>query len=65
MRRPIRSQQCDLFAARAIAPPPLPVLTRSELVSLLSALLLEVISHRRSQAHQAQQEPCDEQQDRA
>jgi hypothetical protein len=65
MRRPIRSKQCDLFAAPATAPLSLPVVMRSELVSLLSALLFEVISHRRSQAHRAQQEPCHEQQDHA
>ena len=65
MRRPIRSKQCDLFAAPAAAPLSLPVVMRSELVSLLSALLFEVISHRRSQAHRAQQEPCHEQQDHA
>jgi hypothetical protein len=65
MRQPIRSKQRDLFAAPATAPMPLPVVIRSELVSLLNALLLEVISHRRSQAHRAQQEPCHEQQDHA
>jgi hypothetical protein len=65
MRRPIRSKQRDLFAAPATAPLSLPVVMRSEVVSLLSALLLEVISHRRSQAHRARQEPCDEQQDHA
>jgi hypothetical protein len=60
MRRPIRSKQRDLFAAPATAPTSLPVVMRSELVSLLNALLLEVISHRRSQARRAQQEPCHE-----
>ena len=65
MSRPIRSKQCVLFAAPATAPLSLPVVMRSELVSLLSALLFEVISHRRSQAHRAQQEPCHEQQDHA
>jgi hypothetical protein len=64
MRRPIRSKQHDLFAVRAAAPPlSLPVVMRSELVSLLSALLLEVISHQRLRVHRAQQEPCHEQQD--
>jgi hypothetical protein len=63
MRRPIRSKQRDLFATPVTAPLSLPVVMRSELVSLLSALLMEVISHRRSQAHRAQQEPCHEQQD--
>jgi hypothetical protein len=61
MRRPIRSKQHDLFAVRAAAPPL--SLMRSELVSLLSALLLEVISHQRLRVHRAQQEPCHEQQD--
>lgn len=65
MRRPIRSKQRDLFAAPATSPLSLPVVMRSELVSLLTALLLEVVSHRRSQAHRAQQEPCHEQQDHA
>jgi hypothetical protein len=65
MRRSIRSKQCDLFAAPAIAPLTLPVVMRPKLVSLLSALLLEAISHRRSQAHRAQQEACHEQQDHA
>lgn len=65
MRQPIRSKQRDLFAARTTAPLSLAVVMRLELVDLLSALLLEVISHRRSQAHRAQQEPCHEQQDHA
>ena len=65
MRRPIRSRQRDLFAAPTTAPLPLPFGTRSEFVNLLSALLLEVTSHQRSQAHRAQQEPRDEQQNHA
>lgn len=66
MRRPIRSNQHDLFAVRAAAPPLLlPVVMRSELVSLLSALLLEVVSHQRLRVHRAQQESCHEQQDHA
>ena len=66
MRRPIQSTQRDLFAARAAAPPlALPVVMRPELVSLLSALLLEVVSHQRSHVQRAQQEPCHEQQDHA
>lgn len=66
MRRPIRSTQHDLFAARAAAPPlSWPVVMRSELVSLLSTLLLEVVSHQRSHVHRVQREPCHEQQDHA
>lgn len=65
MRRPIRSKQRDLFAVPATAPLALPVVMRAELVSLLGALLSEVISYRRSHAHRAQQESCHEQQDHA
>jgi len=65
MRRPIRSKQCDLFAAPATAPLSLPVVMRSKLVSMLSAVLLAVISYRRLQARGARQEPCHEQQDHA
>ena len=55
MRRPIRSEQRDLFVP-ATAPLSLPVAIRTELVSLLRALLSEVISHQRSPAHRAQRE---------
>jgi hypothetical protein len=65
MRRRIRTKQHDLFAVVAAAPLSLPVVMRSELVSLLSALLLEVVSHQRSHVHRAHQEPCHEQQDHA
>ena len=65
MRRPIRSKQRDLFAAPTTAPLSLPVVMRPKLVSMLSTLLLEVISHRRSQVRRARQEPCHEQQDHA
>jgi hypothetical protein len=61
MRRRIRSKQRDLFAAPATAPLALPAVMHDELASLLSALLLEVIAHRRSQALRAQPEPYHEQ----
>jgi hypothetical protein len=58
MRQPIRPKQRDLFATPAAAPLPLPAEMHVEVVSLLRALLLEVISQQRSQS---QQEPCREQ----
>ena len=65
MRRSIWSKPGDLFAAPPTEPLSLPGVTRVELVSLLSALLWEVISHQRFQTRSAQQEPCHEQQDHA
>jgi hypothetical protein len=65
MRRPIRPKQRDLFAVPATGPLSLPGQMRAEAVGLLKALLLEVISHQRSQLHSVQQEPCREQQDHA
>jgi hypothetical protein len=44
MRPSIQSKQCDLFAAPAITPQIFAAEMRIGLVSLLSALLLEVIS---------------------
>ena len=44
MRRSIQSKQCDLFAAPDITPRIFAAEMRIGLVSLLSALLLEVIS---------------------
>jgi hypothetical protein len=64
MKRPIGSEQSDLFFARATLPQSLPAVMRAELVSLLSALLLEVIS---PQQHiiTARKEVDHEQQDHA
>jgi hypothetical protein len=59
MRQPIRPKQRDLFATPVTAPLSLPREKRVEVVSLLRALLLEVISQQRSQP---QQEPPREQQ---
>ena len=56
MRRSIRSEQRYLFAVAATVTMSLPVAIRSKLVSLLGALLLEVISHRRSPARRVQRE---------
>ena len=44
MRRSIQSKQCDLFTAPGITPQIFAAEMRIGLVSLLSALLLEVIS---------------------
>jgi hypothetical protein len=56
MRRPIRSKQCDLFSAPATAPLLLPGTTRAELVSLLGALLLEVMSYQKPKLITAEKE---------
>jgi hypothetical protein len=56
MRRPIRSEQRDLFAAPATAPLSLPVATRTELICLLGALLSEVIVHQRLPARRTRRE---------
>jgi hypothetical protein len=56
MRRPIRSTQSDLFAAPATAPLSLPGTTRAELVSLLGALLLEVMCHQQPKLITAEKE---------
>lgn len=50
MRRAIRSKQFDLFVLPATPPLSLRAAMRDELVCLLRALLLEVMSHHQSQA---------------
>lgn len=64
MRCPARFRQSDLFAADASISGSLPEVTRTELVSLLSALLLEVMTYQDRQPS-AVQESDDEQQDHA
>ncbi len=66
MRRPTRSKQSDLFSVpAAILPLTLPASMRADLASLISALLLEVLSHPHLQPVTAHQEPDHEQQDHA
>jgi hypothetical protein len=62
---PIRSKQSDLFAEPVPTPTDLPATMRPDLVSLLCALMLEVISEQRSQMIAAQKEAAHEQQDHA
>ena len=62
MRRPIRPKQSDLFAVSAAVPLSLPGATRAELVSLLSALLLEVMFHQQPKLITAEEESNHEQQ---
>lgn len=67
MRRAIRSKQFDLFVLPATPPLSLRPAMRDELVCLLRALLLEVMSHQQSQAVTAEavtaeKEPNHEQQ---
>lgn len=65
MRRPIRLKPSDLFSAPASLPVSLPTGIRAELVNLLSALLLEVMSHRQHNTNTGQLEAAHEQQDHA
>ena len=49
MTRPVRSRQSDLFNAPTNTPLSAPRAVRTELVSLLCALLLEVVPAQQSQ----------------
>jgi hypothetical protein len=57
MRRSIRSKQRDLFAVPATAPLSIPGTMRAGLVSLLGALLLEVLSNQHQEVIAAEKEP--------
>ena len=57
MRRPARSKQFDLFNTPTSTPLSAPQAVRAELVSLLCALLLEVLPRRQSQPITPEQEP--------
>jgi hypothetical protein len=63
MRRATGPRQHDLLAALAAVPPPPPQGMRQDWIRALSALLLEVISYRRTQALRARQEIGDERED--
>ena len=63
--RPIRSKQSDLFAEPAPTPTDFSATMRPDLVSLLCALMLEVMADQRSQTIGAQKEFAHEQQDHA
>lgn len=57
MRRPIRSEQPDLFSVPATPPLLLPAEMRATLVSLVGALLLDAIGQQRTEIIETAKEP--------